>query len=153
MGGVGAVVDPAGVLPNRDSANGGLFASAFDKLEGSKAMATVYVRTFNLKDSLSDREVIDYWQFLLSEAVPVVQKVSGVRSVRLYSGAGALRADCRIVIEMDDAGVYERLLTDPGVRKTLLRDGKFYGAMDLKTSTQAFRREVTPALLAALSGS
>ncbi len=150
MGGVGAVVDPAGVLPNRDSANGGLFASAFDKLEGSEAMATVYVRTFNLKDSLSDREVIDYWQFLLSEAVPVVQKVNGVRSVRLFSGAGALRADCRIVIEMDDAGVYERLLIDPGVRKIL---GKFYGGLDLKTSTQAFRREVTPVLLAALSGS
>ena len=113
-------------------------------------MPTVYVRTFDLKDSLSDREVHDYWQFLLNEAVPILQKVNGVRSVRLYSGAGALRADCRIVIEMEDAGVYERILIDPGVRKIL---GKFYGALDLKTSTQAFRREVTPVLLTALSGS
>jgi hypothetical protein len=37
-----------------------------------------------------------------------MQKVTGVRSVKLYSDAGGLRADIRAVIEMDDAGVYER---------------------------------------------
>ena len=36
-------------------------------------MATVYVRRFNLKDSLSDAEVLDYWRFLL-DAVPIVER-------------------------------------------------------------------------------
>jgi hypothetical protein len=111
-------------------------------------MATTYVRRFNLKDSLSDAEVLDTWKFMMEEAVPAVQKVSGVRSVKLYSGAGALRADLRFVIEMDDAAGYERLLVDPEVRKLL---GRFYGALDLTTSTQAFVREVTPELIRALS--
>jgi hypothetical protein len=113
-------------------------------------MATVYVRRFNLKDSLSDAEVVEYWKFLMEEAVPPLQQVPGVRSVKLYSGAGALRADLRIVLEMDDASGYERLLVDPQVRKLL---GKFYGAIDLSTSTQAFIREVTPELIRVLSSS
>jgi len=111
-------------------------------------MATVYRRSFNLKDSLSDADVLKYWQFLMDEAAPAVQRLKGVQSIRFYSGAGALRADCSVVIEMDDAGVYERLLVDPDVRKLLAR---LYGGMDLKTSTQSFRRQVTPALISALS--
>ncbi len=113
-------------------------------------MATVYRRAFNLKDSLSDAEVVNYWKFLMDEAGPAVQRVKGVQSIRYYSGAGALRADCSIVIEMEDAGVYERLLVDPDVRKLL---AKLYGPMDLKTSTQSFRRQITPALITALSSS
>jgi hypothetical protein len=54
------------------------------------------------------------------------------------------------VIEMEDAGVYERLLLDPYIRKLL---GRLYGAIDLKTSTQSFRRQVTPPLVRALTGS
>ena len=111
-------------------------------------MPTTYIRRFNLKDALSDADVITYWKFLTEEFVPPLQKVPGVHSAKLYSGAGALRADLRIVLDMDDAGCYERLLVDPAVR-TLL--GKFYGAMDLKTSTQTFIREVTPELIHALS--
>jgi len=117
-------------------------------IEEESIMATRYVRTFNLKDSLNDSEVVAYWRFLMEEFAPVIQKVQGVQSVRFYSGAGALRADCSIVADLDDGGVYERLLLDSGVRKLL---GRFYGGMDLKTSTQQFRREVTPALLSALS--
>jgi len=112
-------------------------------------MPTTYVRRFNLKASLSDAEVIGHWKFVMEEALPLIKKVQGMRSVKLTSGAGALRADLRIVFEMDDAGVYERLLVDPGVRKIL---GRFYGAIDLSTSTQAFMREVTPELVRALSG-
>ena len=111
-------------------------------------MATTYVRRFNLKDSLSDAEVLDTWTFMMEEAVPVVQKVSGIRSVKLYSGAGALRADLRLVFEMDDAAGYERILMDADVRRLL---GRFYGAIDLTTSTQVFIREVTPELIKALS--
>ena len=111
-------------------------------------MPTRYIRTFNVKDSLSDGEAVAYWRFLLEEFAPVIHKVKGVQSVKFYSGAGALRADCSIVADMDDGGVYERLLVDPDVRRLL---GRFYGALDLKTSTQQFRREVTPALISALS--
>lgn len=111
-------------------------------------MATVYVRTFNLKDSLSDAEILEYWRFGLEEATPAIEKVSGVRSVKWYSGAGALRADLRLVVEMDDAGVYERALVDPTVRRVL---GRFYGGIDLKSSTQRFLREITPELIGALS--
>ena len=110
-------------------------------------MATVYVRRFNLKASLSDSEVLDYWRFLL-DAVPIVESVDGVHSVKLYSGQGALRADLRIVSGMDNAAVYEQLLVDAEVRKLL---GRLYGGMDLASSTQTFIREVTPELIDALS--
>ena len=111
-------------------------------------MASTYVRRFNLKGSLSDKQVSDYWKHLLGVFVPAIQKVKGVNSVKVYSGAGALRADIRLVAEMDHAGVYETLLREPTVSKQL---GTFYGGMDLTTSTQMFIREVTPDLLKALS--
>ncbi len=112
-------------------------------------MATAYVRTFSFKDSVSDSEVLDQWRFLLSDATSAVERVEGVQSVKWYSGAGALRANLTVVIEMDNAGVYERLIADSDVTSIL---GRFYGAMDLKSSTQTFVRQVTPALIAALSG-
>ena len=111
-------------------------------------MATTYVRRFNLKDSLSDAEVIEYWRFLTDEFLPLIQKAKGVHTVKYYSGAGALRADLRIVLEMDHAGVYESLLIDAELRQRL---GRFYGAIDLSTSSQTFFREVTPELIRALS--
>ena len=73
-------------------------------------MPTAYVRQVSLKASLSDAEVAAYWQFTMAEAVPALQRVPGMRSVKVYSGAGGLRADIRYVFEMDDAGVYERML-------------------------------------------
>ncbi len=112
-------------------------------------MPTVYVRGFSLKNSLTDAEVLEYWQWIMADVIPAVQKVSGVRSVKIYSGAGALRADLRFVFEMDDAGVYERLLVDSEVRPLL---GRVYGAWNLETSTQLFNREITPELIRALSG-
>ena len=111
-------------------------------------MATLYTRTFNFKDSLSNAEVLEQWRFILDEVVPVVQKVNGIRSVKVYSGAGALRADLLFHFEMDDASAYERLLVDSEVRKLL---GKVYDAWDLKTAGQSFRREVTSELIKALS--
>ncbi len=111
-------------------------------------MPTVYVRRYDLKDSLSDAEVLDYWRFLVDEVVPAIEKVNGIRSCKLYSGAGALRADLRVVFEMDDAAVYERVLTDSSVRQLI---GRVYGAWDLKTASQYFVREVTPELIRALS--
>lgn len=106
------------------------------------------MRTINLKDSLTDAEVLAYWKFLQEEFVPAALKVPGMRSIKLYSGAGALRADILGLFEMDDAGVYERLLVDPEVRKLI---AKVYSTWDMKTAPQSFRREVTPELIRALS--
>lgn len=111
-------------------------------------MPTAYVRRFDLKDSLSDAEVLAYWQFLMDEAKPAFERTSGVRSVKLYSGAGGLRAQIRAVFEMDDAGVYERLLADPQIRPLI---AKIYAPWDMRTATQMFVREVTPELIRALS--
>ena len=112
-------------------------------------MTTVYVRTFSFKDSLSDAEVLEEVKFLFEEVVPAVENVEGVRSAKVYSGAGALRAQLRAVIEMDDSAVYERMLVAPGLSQLL---GRAYGGWDLKTSTQVFLREVTPELIVAISG-
>ncbi len=111
-------------------------------------MTTLYTRTFDLKDSLTDAEVLEQWRFMMNEVVPAAESVEGTRSVKVYSGAGALRADLTILWEMDDASVYERALMDAGLRKLLAR---FYGGVDLKTSKQSFRREVTGKLIEALS--
>ena len=112
-------------------------------------MPTVYVRNFSFKDSLSDDQVLEEWKFIM-DLLGAIENVEGIRSVKFYSGAGALRAQIRAVIEMDDAAAYERLLFDPEVRQLL---GRAYGAWDLNTSTQTFLREVTPELIAALSSS
>ena len=112
-------------------------------------MPTHYVRSFSFKDSLTDAQVVEEWKYLLEQVIPAIRKVSGVRAVTAYSGAGALRADLSVTIDMDDAGVYERMLMDAEVRRML---GRVYGAWDLNTSRQAFRREITPQLIQALRG-
>ena len=111
-------------------------------------MPTVYVRRVNLKDSLSEAEVVAYWRFLMEEVLPAIQQVSGVHSAKAYSGAGGLRADIRFVFELDDAGVYERLLATPHLQPIIT---KTYAAWDIKTASQLFVREVTPELIRALS--
>ena len=45
-------------------------------------MASTYVRRFNLKGSLNDKQVSDFWKVLLSEFVPAIQKVKGVHSCK-----------------------------------------------------------------------
>ena len=111
-------------------------------------MPTLYTRTFNFKDSLSDEEVLGEWRFILEAAIPAVEKVEGTRSIKVYSRSGALRADLVIAWEMDNAAVYETALQDSELRTML---GRLYGSWDMKSSTQSFRREVTPDLIRALS--
>jgi hypothetical protein len=82
-------------------------------------MASRYVRRFDLKRSLTDQEVASFWRFLLGEFVPAIEKVSGVTSCKVYSGAGALRADIRLAADMDNAGVYKGLLRDPTITPVL----------------------------------
>jgi hypothetical protein len=111
-------------------------------------MATIYVRRFDLKDSLTDNDIAAFWKYAVEEFLPACLKANGVRAARFYSGAGALRADLRVVLEMDDAGVYENILRDPALHEHV---AKLYAAIDFKTSTQMFAREVTPELVKALT--
>jgi hypothetical protein len=113
-------------------------------------MATLYIRTFSFKDSLSDEAAFDELKFLMDEVMPAIQDSPGVRSAKIYSGAGALRSQLELLVEMDDAAGYEQMLLDPTIRRIL---GRLYRAWDLSRSTQTFLREVTPDLLAALSSS
>ena len=110
-------------------------------------MATLYIRRFNLKTSLSESEVLDNWKFYAEEMWPAIREVEGVRSVKGYSGAGGLVADLRIMAEFEDAGVYERLLVDPRTRKL---NARAYAATDMTTSTQTWLREITPELVQAM---
>ncbi len=112
-------------------------------------MATLYTRTFDLKGSLGDADVVAFWRFCANELVPACEKLDGTRSVKLYSGAGGLRADLTIAWEMDDAAVYERALHNPELRALV---GQFYAGIDLRTSGQGFQREITAELVQALSG-
>ena len=111
-------------------------------------MPTVYARRFDLKASLTDSEVAAFWKYAVDEFLPACLKANGVRTAKFYSGAGALRADLRVVLELDNAGVYENLLRDPSLHDHV---AKLYAAIDFKTSTQLFVREVTPELVRALS--
>jgi hypothetical protein len=113
-------------------------------------MATLYIRRFSYKDALSDEASLEALKFFLDEVLPAIRNSSGVRSARVYSGAGALRSQLELLVEMDDAAGYEQMLLDPTIRRTL---GKLYGDWDLSRSTQTFLREVTPDLVAALSSS
>jgi len=113
-------------------------------------MATLYIREFSFKDSLSDEAALDELMFLMDEVIPAIRNSPGVRSAKLYSGAGALRSQLELIVEMDDAAGYEQMLLDPTIRSIL---GRLYGAWDLSQSTQCFLREVTSDLIAALSSS
>ena len=82
-------------------------------------MATTYVRRFNLKSSLSNKQVNDFWKTLMREFIPAIQKVKGVRSCKVYSGAGALRADMGVSSEWgydDTGGTVGRVDSRPGER-------------------------------------
>ena len=113
-------------------------------------MPTVYVRRFNLKPSLTEAQVADTWKFYMDELMPAIQQIVGVRSTRAYSSAGGLVADLRFVAELDNAGVYERLLVD---QRTSKLNARGYAAIDMATSTQLWLREITPELVRALGTS
>ncbi len=112
-------------------------------------MATLYTRTFNLKDSLSDAEVLEHWRFLTEDLIPAIRSFPGTVSAKGFSGAGALRADISFHWEMDDASVYEKALHDADLRGMI---SKAYADWDLNTAGQSFRREVTAELIQAIGG-
>ena len=110
-------------------------------------MSTIYTRKFDLKASLTDAEVGEFWKLGRNELTPAFNKLEGSGSIKFLSGAGALRADLSAVWEMDDSSVYEKALHNPELGDMVRR---FYAAMDLRTSTQTFQRQITPELVQAI---
>ncbi|SVD40613.1 uncharacterized protein METZ01_LOCUS393467 [marine metagenome] len=111
-------------------------------------VTTLYERTFSFKGSISDEVALNELKFFMDEVMPAIRNSVGIRSAKVYSGAGALRSHLKLVVEMDDASGYEQMLLDPAIRKLL---GRLYGTWDLNKTTQVFLREVTPDLITALS--
>ena len=47
-----------------------------DKMERTNGIDLTYAR-FNLKDTLSDKQLGEFWHFLLSEFTPAIQTIKG----------------------------------------------------------------------------
>ena len=44
--------------------------------KGDETMSSTYVRRFNLKSSLSDKQVNDFWKLLMGEFVPAIHWIT-----------------------------------------------------------------------------
>lgn len=115
---------------------------------GASTPSLTYVRRFHLKESLRDAEVATFWRWAVEEALPTLRKISETRSVKMYSCAGGLRGDLRLIWEMDGAKIYEKALHDLNSRTII---GVFYSRIDLKTSSLTFLQEITPELIEILA--
>ena len=99
-------------------------------------MTTRYVREFGFKDTLTDSEAL------------IELRGDGIISARLFSGAGGIRSQIRLFVDMENAAGYEKLLFNPEIREHLKR---LYSSWDLKEATQDFLREITVEMVAAHS--
>tara|TARA_B100001146_G_C16157983_1_gene424338 strand:+ start:992 stop:1372 length:381 start_codon:yes stop_codon:yes gene_type:complete len=111
-------------------------------------MATRYVREFGFKETLTDSEALEELNFMIEKLLPAIEREEGIISAQLFSGAGGIRSQIRLFVDMKDAAGYERLLFNPEIREHLKR---LYSSWDLKEATQNFLREITGAMVAAHS--
>lgn len=109
-------------------------------------MATLYLREFGFREALTNSEALEELRFMTDELLPAIEDSDGIRSAKLYSGAGGLHSQLRLLVEMDDAGDYEGMLLNPAIRRHLKR---LYASWNLGTATQDFLREVTTDLISA----
>jgi hypothetical protein len=111
-------------------------------------MATVYARRFNLKDSLTDGEVAEFWKYAVDEFLPACLEANGVRDAKFYSGLADFARICESCSKWTMRGCTKTFFV---ILYYMNNVAKFYAAMDFKTSTQLFAREVTPQLVRALT--
>ncbi len=111
-------------------------------------MATLYIREFGFSNELSDQEARAELKFMTEKLLPAIQSSQGIKSAKLFSGAGGLRSQIRLLVDMDDAGCYEKMLSNPEIRILLAR---LYSAWDLRNATQDFLREITQDIIDAHS--
>tara|TARA_Y100000588_G_scaffold62211_3_gene61605 strand:+ start:14360 stop:14731 length:372 start_codon:yes stop_codon:yes gene_type:complete len=112
------------------------------------SMATLYIREFGFSNELSDQEARAELKFMTEKLLPAIQSSQGIKSAKLFSGAGGLRSQIRLLVDMDDAGCYEKMLSNPEIRILLAR---LYSAWDLRNATQDFLREITQDIIDAHS--
>ena len=108
-------------------------------------MTTRYVREFGFKDTLTDSEALKELNFMTEKLLPAIERGDGIISARLFSGAGGIRSQIRLFVDMENADGYEKLLFNPEIREHLKR---LYSSWDLKEATQDFLREITVEMVA-----
>ena len=108
-------------------------------------MTTRYVREFGFKDTLTDSEALKELNFMTEKLLPAIERGDGIISARLFSGAGGIRSQIRLFVDMENAAGYEKLLFNPEIREHLKR---LYSSWDLKEATQDFLREITVEMVA-----
>ena len=108
-------------------------------------MTTRYVREFGFKDTLTDSEALKELNFMTEKLLPAIERGDGIISARLFSGAGGIRSQIRLFVDMENAAGYEKLLFNPEIREHLKR---LYSSWDLKDATQDFLREITVEMVA-----
>ena len=108
-------------------------------------VATRYIREFGFKDTLTDSEALKELNFMTEKLLPAIERGDGIISARLFSGAGGIRSQIRLFVDMKDAAGYEKLLFNPEIREHLKR---LYSSWDLKEATQDFLREITGEMVA-----
>ena len=111
-------------------------------------VATRYIREFGFKDTLTDSEALKELNFMIEKLLPAIERGDGIISARLFSGAGGIRSQIRLFVDMENAAGYEKLLINPEIREHLKR---LYSSWDLKEATQDFLREITVEMVAAHS--
>jgi len=112
-------------------------------------VATRYIREFGFKDTLTDSEALKELNFMIEKLLPAIERGDGIISARLFSGAGGIRSQIRLFVDMENAAGYEKLLFNPEIREHLKR---LYSSWDLKEATQDFLREITVEMVATHSG-
>jgi len=108
-------------------------------------VATRYIREFGFKDTLTDSEALKELNFMIEKLLPAIERGDGIISARLFSGAGGIRSQIRLFVDMENAAGYEKLLFNPEIREHLKR---LYSSWDLKEATQDFLREITVEMVA-----
>jgi len=112
-------------------------------------MPTLYIREFGFRNELSDQEARVELQFMTEKLLPAIERSQGIESAKLFSGAGGLRSQIRLLVYMDESGCYEKMLANPDIRILLER---LYSAWDLTNATQDFLREITQDIIDAHAG-
>jgi|ETNmetMinimDraft_11_1059920.scaffolds.fasta_scaffold242679_1 hypothetical protein len=117
--------------------------------QGESGMPTLYIREFGFRNELSDQEARVELQFMTEKLLPAIERSQGIESAKLFSGAGGLRSQIRLLVYMDESGCYEKMLANPDIRILLER---LYSAWDLTNATQDFLREITQDIIDAHAG-
>ena len=111
-------------------------------------MVTRYVREFGFKETLTDSEALEELNFMIEKLLPSIKRGDGIISAQLFSGAGGIRSQIRLFVDMENAACYEKLIFNPEIRELLKR---LYSSWHLKDATQDFLREITSEMVVAHS--